>query len=272
MTWVVEAAEPLARGPQVLDWLTKDPVRNTAPATVLANRLDGTMPADGFWLAWLAGPGGDVAGAALRTPPRGILLPTLPSGAAAGLAEVTGPALPGASGPAEAVAEFVRAYADRHGATARPTIRQRLFRLDRLVRPPGSGELTVATDPALPVAWFDDFSRAVSQHVAADAAATTARWVARGRVLFWQVGGAPVNMVCHSPTVAGVTRIGPVWTPPEYRRHGYAAAATAALAARLARHGEVVLFADRFNRTATGVYERIGFRPVGDWDDWGLEY
>jgi len=33
-----------------------------------------------------------------------------------------------------------------------------------------------------------------------------------------------------------------------------------------------VLFADLANPTSTGVYLRIGFRPVGDWDEWRLEY
>ena len=30
--------------------------------------------------------------------------------------------------------------------------------------------------------------------------------------------------------------------------------------------------ADRDNPTSTGVYQRIGFRPVAEWDDWRLEY
>ena len=34
----------------------------------------------------------------------------------------------------------------------------------------------------------------------------------------------------------------------------------------------VVLFADRANPTSTGVYRRLGFDPVCDHDDWGLEY
>lgn len=105
-----------------------------------------------------------------------------------------------------------------------------------------------------------------------DTRASSARVVAHRRLLFWEVAGGPVSMVGHSPTVAGVTRIGPVWTPPEHRRHGYAAAATAGVAARLRGRGEVVLFADRANPTSTGIYERVGFRPVGDWDDWLLEY
>ena len=63
-----------------------------------------------------------------------------------------------------------------------------------------------------------------------------------------------------------------MWTPPEHRGRGYAGAATAEVAGRLRAHGEVVLFADNANLTATGLYVRMGFRPVCDWDDWRLEY
>jgi predicted GNAT family acetyltransferase len=71
-----------------------------------------------------------------------------------------------------------------------------------------------------------------------------------------------------------VPRIAPVYTPPEHRRRGYAAAATAGVCQRVLAAGAVavVLVADRANPTATGVYERIGFRPVAEWDDWVLEY
>lgn len=69
-------------------------------------------------------------------------------------------------------------------------------------------------------------------------------------------------------------RVGPVWTPPEHRRHGYAAAAVGAVRARLLAAGAtaVVLFADTADATSTGVYTRLGFRPVADQEDWSLEY
>jgi len=101
---------------------------------------------------------------------------------------------------------------------------------------------------------------------------TSRRVIAQRRVWLWEVDGTPVCLVGHAPTVAGVSRIGPVWTPPEHRGRGYATAATATVAARLADRGRVILFADNANLTSTGVYVRIGFRPVGDWDEWRLEY
>jgi RimJ/RimL family protein N-acetyltransferase len=271
MRWVVEP-DPAAYAERVLPWLGRDPVLTTVPATILVGALQ--RGDDTAWRAWLADGAGEVAGVALRTPGHGLVLTALPPGAAELLAGIAEPLLPGAAGPAADVEAVATAYAQRHGARAVPGIRQRLFRLGRLAPPPPpGGRLRAATDAdvELGARWFDDFCAEAGLRPDPGRLATSRRVVAQGRLDFWAVGGVPVCMVGHSLTVAGVTRIGPVWTPPEHRRRGYAAAATAAVAGRLARHGAVVLFADRANPTATGVYERVGFRPVADWDDWELE-
>jgi predicted GNAT family acetyltransferase len=215
-----------------------------------------------------------VAGAALRTPPRGLLLPALPAGAVASLAAAAEPGLSGASGPAGVVAHFAAAYAARAGATARRGARQRLFELTELRLPadvPGQPRAATEPDVDLCADWLDEFAAAAGVPADRDRTAA-ARAVAQGRLLLWEIAGAPVAMAGNSPTVRGVTRIGPVFTPPEHRRHGYGAAVTGELARRLQQRGRVVLFADRANPSAVGVYQRLGFRPVGDWDDWSLEY
>jgi RimJ/RimL family protein N-acetyltransferase len=273
MEWLLET-DVDAYADRVLPWLGRDPVWNTVPSTVLTTRMDGTITAADLWLAWLADDTGAVAGMALRTPPRGLLLPVLPAGAAAELAGVAEPILPAAAGPAGEVAEFVAAYTARTGATARVHQSHRLFELPELIAPPSTpGTLRAAADADAELCdrWFADFAAEAGVPNVPDPAATR-RVVAQGRLLLWEVDGAPVGLVGHTPTVGGVTRIGPVWTPPEHRRHGYAAAATAEVARRLRPRGRVVLFADRANRTSTGVYERIGFRPVGEWEEWRLEY
>lgn len=274
MRWVVEQ-DLAAYAERVLPWLARDPVRTTVPATLLVSRLGGGSGRQPPWLAWLDDGAGEVAGVALRTPPRGLLLTALPAGAVGPLAAVAPPALPGAAGHADVVAEFAAAYAARAGATARPAIAQRLFRLGELVppaRPAGALRAATEVDVELGAKWFVDFCTEAGVPPDPEVLFSSRRIVAQRRLMFWAVDGEPVSMVGHSPTVAGVTRIGPVWTPPERRRRGYAAAATAELAGRLRDRGEVVLFADRANLTSTGIYERIGFRPVGEWDDWVLEY
>ncbi len=68
--------------------------------------------------------------------------------------------------------------------------------------------------------------------------------------------------------------IGPVYTPPEHREHGYASAVTAAAAAwglaAGARH--VVLFTDLANPVSNSIYPRLGFRPVHDSAEFDLAH
>jgi predicted GNAT family acetyltransferase len=63
-----------------------------------------------------------------------------------------------------------------------------------------------------------------------------------------------------------MTRVGPVYTPPESRGHGYGSAVTAAASAWAHDAGarEVVLFTDLANPVSNAIYPRIGYRPVLD--------
>jgi predicted GNAT family acetyltransferase len=61
-------------------------------------------------------------------------------------------------------------------------------------------------------------------------------------------------------------RVGPVYTPPESRRRGYAGAITAAISRRALDDGapQVSLFTDLANPISNGVYQRLGYVPVED--------
>ncbi len=86
------------------------------------------------------------------------------------------------------------------------------------------------------------------------------------RFVLWDDGGAAVSMAMLRAPSAGVSRIGPVFTPRNSRGRGYGSAVTAA-ASELARRGgvdDVVLFADLANPTSNGIYRQIGFEPVGE--------
>ena len=73
----------------------------------------------------------------------------------------------------------------------------------------------------------------------------------------------------QSPTLNGV-RVSTVYTPPEFRRRGYAAACVAALSQRLLDSGKraCFLFADRANATSNGIYQRIGYRQVAEFGEY----
>jgi predicted GNAT family acetyltransferase len=89
---------------------------------------------------------------------------------------------------------------------------------------------------------------------------------AGGGLWIWDVDGEPVSMCGRTAPVCGVPRIGPVWTPREHRRRGFAAAISAFVCAEALSGGAraCTLFADAANATSNGVYERIGFRRVAE--------
>jgi predicted GNAT family acetyltransferase len=81
----------------------------------------------------------------------------------------------------------------------------------------------------------------------------------------WEVDGEPVQFTGHNPPVYGVVRIGPVFTPAEHRRRGYASAAVGAVSRLLLDEGHrVCLYTDVDNPTSNKVYADLGFVPVVD--------
>ena len=81
-------------------------------------------------------------------------------------------------------------------------------------------------------------------------------------VVLWEDERTVSLAAFGNPTPNGI-RIGPVYTPPEHRRHGYASALVAELSARLlAERRFCFLFTDLANPTANRIYEQIGYRRV----------
>jgi predicted GNAT family acetyltransferase len=82
----------------------------------------------------------------------------------------------------------------------------------------------------------------------------------------------PVTMAGFRGRTPNGVRIGMVYTPPEYRRKGYATACVAALSQHLLDSGcrYVCLYTDLTNPTSNHIYQTIGYRPVVDSDEYGF--
>ena len=94
------------------------------------------------------------------------------------------------------------------------------------------------------------------------------RFGSRGRRLL-ALGGRRASP-CRSsgfsgPTPTGI-RIGPVYTPPEHRRRGYATTLVADLSAWLLEQGHraCFLYTDLANPTSNRIYVEIGYERVCD--------
>ena len=97
-------------------------------------------------------------------------------------------------------------------------------------------------------------------------AATAARLAGHGAYHVWEDGGSVVSIAGHSAQVSGMVRVGPVYTPPEHRRHGYGSAVTAATSQHALDGGasQVTLFTDLANPTSNSIYQQLGYQPVDD--------
>ncbi len=210
----------------------------------------------------------------MHTPPRPLFLSRMPQLAAAALADALaarGLEPEGVIGEAESTAVFAEAWCRRTGRSSTIATAMRMYRLVQLDRPndvPGRAALARDPDEAGLVAdWLAAFhDEATPLHPTEDWAAFAARRIAAGQVHLWHDGGRPVSLAAVSAPVAGVARIGPVYTPASQRRNGYGAAVTAAAsAAALAAGAEhVVLYTDLANPTSNSIYRAIGFRPDHD--------
>ncbi|MGW2275889.1 GNAT family N-acetyltransferase [Streptomyces yangpuensis] len=222
------------------------------------------------FFGWWTGPDGDVRGALVCTPPYPLQLGALPAEAVRALADelAAEPLLAGLRG-----INARRADADALAtAWGRPTVvaeEHRLYRLAGLIapHPAPTGRARVATADDLPLLaeWLEAFHTEV-QIPAGPSEAQVRDRLSYGGFLLWEDGGAPVSLAAHSRPIGSTSRIGPVYTPPGLRGHGYAAGVThaASEAAYAAGASEVVLFTDLANPTSNGVYLRLGYVPVED--------
>ena len=250
----------------VTPFLEQDPVRNTVLLTALNALRAGGHPDEPPWFAWATDEGVPV-GAALRTPPYKVALSGMSAEAVRALGhQLASSNLPGAFGDLLTVAAFAEAAGRAH----RVVSHEIQYVQSAVVAPPptrGQPRAYTDADADLYVRWDVAFAAEAGVMRSADpVAALETRMRAGGGLWLWEVDGTPVAMCGRTPSVAGVPRIGPVWTPPEHRRHGYAAAITAHVCQLAFADGAraCTLFADAANPTSNGIYERIGFRPVAE--------
>ena len=176
------------------------------------------------------------------------------------------PELAGVSGPEALVRPVAAALAQRRPGRVAREMSQRLFRLDALTPPKAvSGEGRRAGPDERPVVL--DFHRAFAAEAGAHEAEieqTVDRELAAGGCWLW-VDGAIVSMAVRHEAVAGSARVGPVYTPPGYRGHGYGSAVTAAATADVLAVGAVpVLFTDLANPVSNAIYPPLGYYAVED--------
>ena len=256
----------------VFPFLQQDPVLHTIIMSNVHERANGTARAEDEPSYFVSVHDGGVVGVAMRTPGRGVYLGALRAELAEPVADAYADVLPelsGVAGDRPAAQRFAERWCERRGGQATETKGTRLHKL-------GSSRRSRRT-------------RAVRGRCAPTRSTWSARWgndgFARGAggpatgsgpsgsceqqtMWIWEVDGEPVSMVGYHLPIFGVCRVGPVYTPPERRRHGYAGALTSHVSAEiLAQGNQACLYTDLANPTSNKIYHQAGYRPVADFVD-----
>lgn len=228
---------------------------------------------------------GEIVGVALRTPPHYIMLSKMADADVIAAFARDGyefyGELPGVMGLKEIVAQFVQCWQELTGQT--PHLRRTMcsFRLDKVIPVHGvSGEYCPATedDFELMTQWSMDFAAEALEAMPREDAEKGAHErlesdpSLRG-MRFWVDNGKRVSMAGYGGVTPNSIRIGPVYTPLEFRQRGYASALTAALSQEMLDQGRqfVTLYTDLSNPTSNHIYQTIGYRPVHDVDQYQFE-
>lgn len=220
--------------------------------------------------------------AAVITPPHNILLAAEPTAPADHLDRALvllvhdllerRQAVPGVTAESALAESFARAWMQATGKSSRVKTRTRTFELRRVIPPPNPppGRLRLATpqDADLVARWNLAFTQeALGEGSLEESQTWATRQIGLENAFLWDNDG-PVSMAIRArPTPHGYT-VTAVYTPPELRGRGYASACVAALSQRLLDGGKqfCTLFTDLSNPISNSIYQKIGYRPLCDFE------
>ncbi len=181
--------------------------------------------------------------------------------------------VPGVLGPREVVRQVAESWTETAGKQYEHTGHQKIYELREVKQPASArGQLRLATaaDVDLVTEWRYAFHIEVfgeADH--AESRQVSEQGIEAEGIYLWQ-DERPVSIAMKTrPTRNGIS-VSLVYTPPELRGRGYASACVGELSRLLLESGWAycALFADSSNAAATRVYERIGYEPICDYDEY----
>jgi uncharacterized protein len=257
--------------------LERDEARNQLPLGI-AGTLTTHPDAYDVVHFWVVRDAQEPVAAAVRTEPFNLVLGDPSSEAALDrLLEavlVDDPGIPGIVGNVPFVQPAAERLVAASGRTAERILSQGVYGLTAVrdvARAPGGTRAATAEDRPQILAWV----RAFATEALPDPDEAFERLERNlesrfggegGGFWLWEDRGEPVSLSGFSgPTPTGI-RIGPVYTPPEHRQHGYATTLVADLSAWLLEQGHraCFLYTDLANPTSNRIYVEIGYERVCD--------
>ncbi len=188
-----------------------------------------------------------------------------------------GCAVEGWIGPRAAGVRLGELWQAATGCAASEQMPELLYRLDTvaLPEPLPSGTLRLAhtAETELLVDWVCAFeAEALGQSNPDEVRTMVDLRLRNGDLFVWEVDGVAVALAgVTRPTRHGIC-INSVYTPPAWRRRGYASALVAQLSQRQLDSGYqfCTLFTNERNATSNAIYTAIGYRRIAVWSKYRL--
>lgn len=243
------------------EFLSAQPIDHAVLLTEAAYLAARPSAATDQLYGWWKPAGGAVAGALLQAPRHPPILSMMPVEGLESLVELL-PNLPPVGVDGRLVELVVTAWRDRTELSERSRIS--LYRLNGLhasQRPTGRARTAMDADRDLLVAWYRQLMAAYPNDPS-DLAYVVDDPINYGGIMLWEVDGTAKAMAGRSRLIAGMVRLGAVYSPHD-DGHGEAALAAACMAAQdVAR--DVLVFADATDTASEATYRMLGFEPVLD--------
>jgi uncharacterized protein len=275
---IIRSTDPAAFRRDAGPVLLADPARNNLSLGILQTLLDQPEVFPVFHL-WMAVRDGQPLGLALQTEPFNTVLAEpleLEEEVVDALADAimhdAGP-LPGITGNNPWAGRFADRVASMTGRPAQRIVEEGVWELTVVAdvpAPSGAARAATARDRELLRSWLRAFAdEALPPRYPRDDARMDLDLDLRlegkgGGCRLWDDGGETVSMSGHRDVPGVGSRIGPVYTPPEHRRRGYATALVAEQSADRLALGDAAcfLYTDLANPTSNAIYARIGYVKV----------
>ena len=228
--------------------------------------------------AWVVVDGTEVVAAATMTPPHKLVVADPVSDEAAGAmldaVRTSGVEVPGFVANLPTAPSLARAWSEATGSAVKLIRTEGVYALTQALDVPatsGGARRATPQDRSVLETWLVEFAaealpgeetpgEQLQRSIEARFSSPSAGF------WFWEDGDVPVSLVGYSgPTSTGI-RIGPVYTPPDRRRRGYASNLVAELSRWLLEDGyrACFLFTDLSNPTSNKIYTDIGYVRVCD--------
>jgi len=164
--------------------------------------------------------------------------------------------IPGVIGPVHISESFMKTWKRMVKESGKIKMRQRVYEIRSVKMPPlpqGRFRVAFPEDNRIITKWLRAFTEEALDDETPPSSNKVQGFISDGRVFVWEKEGKPVSMAMKTRPIAHSITINGVYTPPEYRRQGFATALVANLSQHLLDSGYefVNLFTDLGNPTSS---------------------